>query len=232
MYVFGGSTPTSEASNTFYVYSVSANTWSKVSVASSSVPSMRSRHAITSISNGFVILGGVDSNDSPLNDVWRFETTSNAWANLDEVAPQTAPGAYLTASMASSSLGVVVVGGEISGTPSQSASALSIGTTVYVSTSGSDKNAGTQSSPFLTIRQAVSSVLFGNVVISAGTYSGYGNLLVDPQTAVSISSSGAVTIDCAGTSSAFTVGGNSAPLSFNSITIQGCTKNAVTIQNS
>ena len=81
---------------------------------------------------------------------------------------------------------------------------------MFVSTTGSDVSGdGTAEKPFLTIRHGVGMNFHGTVILAAGTYSGVGNINIDPRTTAAVSSKDAMKtmIDCADQGlSAFTIG--------------------------
>eukprot|EP01029_Cantina_marsupialis_P000154 TRINITY_DN10149_c0_g1_i1.p1 TRINITY_DN10149_c0_g1~~TRINITY_DN10149_c0_g1_i1.p1 ORF type:complete len:536 (-),score=118.49 TRINITY_DN10149_c0_g1_i1:341-1948(-) len=49
------------------------------SVDDSDHPSKRSNHAMVTYNDSFIIFGGLDINDEPLNDVWEYDLINNKW---------------------------------------------------------------------------------------------------------------------------------------------------------
>ncbi len=96
MVIFGGGNSV-ELLNELWSYNFSSNTWSHLS-PSGSLPAGRSSHTAIYDGNGnMIIFGGIGNGTGYLNDLWKYNFSSNTWTHLSPSGSLPAGRVYHTA---------------------------------------------------------------------------------------------------------------------------------------
>lgn len=186
-------------------------------------PVARYGHVAVLVPGGVLVHGGADASDSALNDAWRYDLANSVWTQITGLTTT----ARTSAVVGTSGNSIAIFGGRNTNLVN-TVDILNLGSTVYVSTTGSDTTGdGSSSKPFATIQQAIPYAPYGSISLQAGTYKGYGNVNIDTATVVQIIGQDGTVIDGTTTSESAFLIRSKLPISISGVTLTNFANSAV-----